>query len=153
MIPAQSIIQREFAADLPAILAVETQLVLRQIDEGLRLDLHGVGGAQQEAGVRVSYRSAADRGALKVRQAGFGPTKIVDTGSGTKNLRPKTFPPQVAAEFIRMVILDPCQAGGCRRLLREQRVAVGGRTHVLHAALRVTQTCKAGEQAVDRCTA
>src|SRR5437867_1870091 len=118
--------------------------MFRQINKRLWLDLHTIRGAQKKTGVRVSHCSTADSCALQVRQTCLGRTKVVDTSRRRKDLRTETLPPQVATDFVGMVILHPRQAGGCSRLFGEQRVPVR-RAHILHSALGVTQAGKVWE--------
>ena len=71
VVPAQAVIESQFARDLPGVLHEEADLMFAQPDVSTLRDSDRIDQAQQEAGVRKSDVAAAGSGGLQVRKAGF----------------------------------------------------------------------------------
>src|SRR6185312_1512340 len=56
IIPAQTVIQSQFAGDLPAILDIQPQLVIAELAVGRSVEVHRVRQTREEAGVSKTGR-------------------------------------------------------------------------------------------------
>src|SRR5262249_20875886 len=136
---SETIIQREFPCDLPRVLREQSDLMFANPDCVRRSNSYRIDRTEKETGVRESDCTAPQSTSCQSNgwQASLrGRERVCTAGARIDGRRVAVYP-ELAAEFIRVVVLRPCYAQVCCWLLVHQRMTVVciAKPEILHTAL------------------